>query len=622
MDPREELQALRRMAELETKAQKSASAPEVKPKPNIRGEGYAAAMDYTGRNQRAALARGAGSIGATLLTPYDMAMGNTQSVGNPERRAAMDAGAVAMGGDPNSVEFQTVKLLPEIAGTMGVSGLLAKGAQAIPFIANNAPGFVNALRTAGMTTGGTPAGFIPKAADLATRTAASATVGGASAGLVNPEDAGKGAAIGGSMPFVLKAAGAAGDALGGTWNSIKNAFSNTAARSEAGRTLADILDPTEIARLQQRGKIPLSVAATTQNPNVARIEQASRLRNPDVWYGFDQSQGKAVFDEVWKSTDEATQMAARAAARKANWKGNWSDVEKTIDPQEFAQRIPKFQKDIDRALMSPEAVNPSVASMLKTIKQQIAEFGDNFSPAHLQQIRANLSGKFNPMSPNAFASAPRDSPAVLSVMKEVDDILNASSGGVWSKVTQGYTADSTALHQAKAASKIRGSFVDADTGRVTARALDASGDVPTITEAGLSRSMNAARMPVTQKLALSPQAEGDLSKVLDALRSQNIVQNVKKTTTAGGGSDTVSNLASLAPGGATKNLILQAVGAIKEAGSAKTQNQLAQLLTDPQSAEKLLKELAAKRPNALAALLQSPDFAQAGYRAAPVIYAQ
>lgn len=593
-----------------------------KPKASIRGEGYAEAMDYTGRNQLAGLARGAGSIGATLLTPIDMAMGKTKSIGNPERRAAMDAGAQAMGGDLDSAEFQTTKLLPEIAGTMGVGNLIAKGAQAIPFIANNAPGFINALRTAGMTTGAAPVGFKAGAADLATRTAASATVGGASAGLVNPEDAGKGAAIGGLMPGVLKAAGAVGDAAGGTWNAIRNAFSDTAARKAAGNQISQLLDPTEIARLQQRGKIPLSVAASTQNPNVARLEQASRLRNPDTWYGFDQKQGKAVFDEVWKATDEATQTAARAAARRANWQGNWSDVEKAIDPQEFAKRIPKFQQDIDKALMSPEAVNPSVASMLRTIKQQIAEFGDNFSPAHLQQIRANLSGKFNPMSPNAFASAPRDSAAVKSVMQEVDDILNASSGGVWQKVVKGYADDSASLHQAKAASKIRSSFVDADTGRVTAKALDPAGDVPTITEAGLGRSMNAARQPGTQRLALSQQANDDLQNVLGALRQQNIVQGVKKTTTAGGGSDTVSNLTSLAPGGTTKNVILQVAGAIKEAGSAKTQNQIAQLLTDPAAAEKLLAELAAKKPNAIAALLKSPDFLQLGYRTAPTISAQ
>ena len=589
------------------------------PKVGIRGEGFDAVMKYTGANQVGGALQGATDIGATLVTPYDMAMGNTQSWANPERRGrATDAIVSTTGADPDSVEFNTTRLGTNIAGTSGIGPLLAKGAAAVPFIANNAPGFVNALQSAGMTTKANPSGFVAGARDLATRSAAGSVVGGASAGAINPEDADKGGLIGGLLPGAVKIAGLLGKGTGGAWNSIKNAFSNTSARTEAGRTLADILDPTEIARLQQRGNIPLSVSATTQNPNVARLEQASRLRSPTPWLEFDQRQGKAVFDEVWKATDEATQKAARAAARGANWKGNWSNVEKAIDPQEFAKRIPKFQQDIDKALMSPEAVNPSVAAMLKTIKQQIAEFGDNFSPAHLQQIRANLSAKFNPMSPNAFASAPRDSMAVKTVLKEVDDILNASSGDVWSKVTKGYAADSTALHQATAASKIRSSFVDADTGRLTAKALDASGDVPVITEAGLTRSMNAARQPVTQKLALSQKAEGELSQVLDALRSQNIVQNVKNASTAKGGSDTVSNLTSLAPGGTTKNVILQVAGAIKEAGSAKTQNQLARLLTDPESAAKLLKELAAKKPNALAALLQSPEFVQAGYRVAPV----
>jgi hypothetical protein len=583
-------------------------------------------MGYTGVNQRAALARGVGSIGATLLAPVDAAARKAgienDYIGRNDRRTAMDGGAVAMGGDPNSTEFQATKLIPEIAGTLGVGGLFAKGAQAIPFIAKNAPGFVNALRTSGMATGNNPVGFGAKAADLATRTAASATVGGGAAGLINPDDAAKGAAIGGAIPGAMQLAGKAGDFLGGAWNAVRNAVSDTSAARKAGGQILEALDPTEIARLQQRGPIPLSVAGTTQSPNAARLEQASRLRNPDAWYGFDQNQGKAVYEKVWQATDEATQKAARAAARSANWKGNWSDVEKAIDPQVFTQRVPKFQQDIDKALMSSEAVNPSVRSMLQTIKQQIGEFGDNFSPAHLQQIRANLSGKYNPMSPNAFASAPRDSAAVLSVKKEIDDILNASSGGVWDKVPKGYAADSASLHQATAAAKIRSSFVDGDTGRITAKALDPKGDIPTITETGLSRSMNAAREPVTQKLALSPQAEGELSQVLDALRSQNIVQAVKKTTTAGGGSDTMSNLTSFAPGGTTKNILLQVAGAIKGAGSAKTQNQLAQLLTDPVAAEKMLAELAAKKPNSLAALLQSPDFVQFGYRAAPAISAQ
>ncbi len=43
-------------------------------------------------NLAAGAVRGASSIGATLLTPYDLLAGNTQSIGNPERRQAIEEG--------------------------------------------------------------------------------------------------------------------------------------------------------------------------------------------------------------------------------------------------------------------------------------------------------------------------------------------------------------------------------------------------------------------------------------------------------------------------------------------------------------------------------------------------
>ena len=54
--------------------------------------------------------RGAGSIGATMLTPYDLLAGNTSSWGNPERRSAMDAGLQELGADPTSLAYKTGKL--------------------------------------------------------------------------------------------------------------------------------------------------------------------------------------------------------------------------------------------------------------------------------------------------------------------------------------------------------------------------------------------------------------------------------------------------------------------------------------------------------------------------------
>jgi len=104
-------------------------------------------------NLAAGAVRGAGSIGATLLTPYDLAMGNTKSIGNPERRQAMDDGLQTIGAQPDSLLYKTGKLTGEIAGTAGAGGLVAKGAAAIPAIASRVPNLIEAIGSAGMTAG-------------------------------------------------------------------------------------------------------------------------------------------------------------------------------------------------------------------------------------------------------------------------------------------------------------------------------------------------------------------------------------------------------------------------------------------------------------------------------------
>jgi hypothetical protein len=114
-----------------------------------------------------------------------------------------------MGADPTSLAFQGGKLGTEIAGTMGVGGAAANVAARSPTLAAKAPALIDAIRTAGMTAGGKTG-----AAGLATRAAGGAITGGAAAGLVNPEDAGMGAMIGGVAPGVVQAAGKVGQAVG------------------------------------------------------------------------------------------------------------------------------------------------------------------------------------------------------------------------------------------------------------------------------------------------------------------------------------------------------------------------------------------------------------------------
>jgi hypothetical protein len=86
-------------------------------------------------NLAAGAVRGAGSIGATILTPVDAAaraLGvQNDFIGRTDRREAMDGGLREMGADTDSLAFKGGKLGAEIAGTAGVGGALANGVRVL-----------------------------------------------------------------------------------------------------------------------------------------------------------------------------------------------------------------------------------------------------------------------------------------------------------------------------------------------------------------------------------------------------------------------------------------------------------------------------------------------------------
>lgn len=177
-------------------------------------------------NLAAGALRGAGSIGATLLTPYDLAMGNTKSLGNPERRAGMDGGLQALGAETDSYMYKGGKLAGEIAGTAGAGGALAQGVARVAPVAAAAPRAaqaLEALRTGGFTLGGTAATTAGgKAAEIGLRAAGGAVSGGVSAGMIDPNEAALGAAVGGAFPLLVKSAGATAGGLGNLVRYVKN----------------------------------------------------------------------------------------------------------------------------------------------------------------------------------------------------------------------------------------------------------------------------------------------------------------------------------------------------------------------------------------------------------------
>lgn len=89
-----------------------------------------------------------------------------------------------------------------------IAGLVKGGSRIAPVLA---PKLAAAIESGGFKLGAAPATTLAgKAADMATRTVGGGMVGAASAGLVNPDDALAGGAIGAGLPGAVKAAGAAG----------------------------------------------------------------------------------------------------------------------------------------------------------------------------------------------------------------------------------------------------------------------------------------------------------------------------------------------------------------------------------------------------------------------------
>ena len=94
--------------------------PKQKSPLNIRGEGYDKAMNYSPADTFAGALRGAGSIGATLLRPFESAPENAT------RRTSMDEALQGLGADPSSSQYKTAKLGTEMAGTWGIGGGLGR----------------------------------------------------------------------------------------------------------------------------------------------------------------------------------------------------------------------------------------------------------------------------------------------------------------------------------------------------------------------------------------------------------------------------------------------------------------------------------------------------------------
>ena len=286
-------------------------------------------------NVGAGALRGAGSIGATAMRILPNALGGDTAAENEVRRQQMDAALQSMGAEPDSIGYQGGKIASEIAGTAGAGGVLAKGLSAIPGVAKYAAPLIEALRTGGMSAGGSTG-----AKALATRVVGGGATGGGAAALANPEDATTGMAVGGALPLIgplLRGAGTiAKKAIGGT-TGVGDEALNQALRAgkEGGKVAQDFT-----AAL--RGESNMDDVLTMAKQNLEAMGQQKQAAYRQGMAGIKADKTVLDLSNIDKSVNDAVSMATykgqikneKAASALSQIKGevdNW----KSLDPAEF-----------------------------------------------------------------------------------------------------------------------------------------------------------------------------------------------------------------------------------------------------------------------------------------------
>jgi hypothetical protein len=289
-------------------------------------------------NVAAGLARGAGSIGATLLAPADYIAGKIAEkygeipfvTGRDEnRRIKMTEALRTMGAQPESLAFQSGQIGGEVAGTLPIGGILGRGVTAVaPRVA--AP-LATALETGGFSTGAmtaaqraaaglAPATVLQGAGNLAARATGGAVTGAAGSALVNPADAETGAVIGAALPTVgasavklfAKGGGWLWDAVTGKLGEVK---AGEIARRVAGGDLAAIRAANAVA---EQGLTSGQAAAGIDNAAWSALDATVKKQNTgSVYSRIATAQEAPIANELARLTGGATATESNAVRRES-----------------------------------------------------------------------------------------------------------------------------------------------------------------------------------------------------------------------------------------------------------------------------------------------------------------
>lgn len=213
-----------------------------------------------------------------------------------------------------------------IIATLPVGGALASGVRAA------APGLIRvgasapvvqrvatALETGGFRTGAPAATTMAgKAVDMGIRAAGGAATGGASAALIDPNQAGNGALIGAVLPPAMAGAGKAVGYTGNVLKSLIQPFTEAGQNAIAGNILLKFGQGGPLAVNAAElvpGSVP-TLAEATGNAGIAGLQRAARDLRPNAFAAREADNAAARLAAFDGAAGDKTAIAAAEAARE------------------------------------------------------------------------------------------------------------------------------------------------------------------------------------------------------------------------------------------------------------------------------------------------------------------
>lgn len=516
-----------------------------------------------------------------------------------------------------------------VVATLPVGGIVGKAVSMVPGLAP----LGEAVATGGFRTGLAPATTAGRLGNLAIRSAGGAINGGASAALVNPDDAGTGAIIGGVLPPALVTAGKVGTYIAKGAGSVVKPFTEAGQAEIAGNVIRQFADggPTALdVRQLVPGSMP-TLAEATGNAGLATLQRGTRDLRPNAFVEresqnadaraalFDKTAGDksameaadkarqdaadALYGQAFQSDAMRRDLAASAEAARAPFAGvgvaKTSEDLATPGLRELAQR-PDFKRAVEQA--KTLAANKGIA--LKDPLQSLQglhfvklALDDMANPQAASSMGRNASAAINDMRSKLADELSKVSPqygAARATYADMSQPVNAMEALQGLKLTDAQGKITLA--------KVQNAL------RSLQQQIDAPGPNP-------AKSITQQQMQALTAIRddLMRQANLGLGRSIGSNTFQNLSTDNILNSVAG---NTLTRLAGKVgiPG------LVGQVGRLAYSGPNEAiRNRLVDMMLDPQLAQQALAPQAIAAPNRLSLLLSSPAVQQPLFRAAPLL---